>query len=152
MTSNLGSETIFDICNRQEEEKPEKDEIIDSIRPELTSHFQAALLARCKIIPFCPLDMEAMKSIVNLKLDKIIKRLKNVHDIDFEYSQELVESIAGQCSTVETGARNIDVIIDRTLLPTISMTLISQLCNEEEPYKKVVVSYSEEENFSVTFE
>jgi type VI secretion system protein VasG len=152
MTSNLGSETIFEICNKQEEGKPDKDEIIDEIRPELTSHFQASLLARCRIIPFCPLDMEAMKSIVRLKLEKIVKRLKDVHDIDFEYSPELVESIAEQCSTVESGARNIDVIIDQTLLPTISMTLLSQLCNEEEPYKRVIVSYSEEENFSITFE
>jgi type VI secretion system protein VasG len=152
MTSNLGSETIFEVCNRQDEEKPDRDEIIEAIRPEITSHFQAALLARCRIIPFCPLDMEAMKAIVKLKLGKIINRLKNVHDIDFEYSPELVESIAGQCSTIETGARNIDVIIDKTLLPTISMTLLSQLCNDEEPFKKVVVSYSEEESFSITFE
>ena len=63
-----------------------------------------------------------------------------------------ISILAEQYSTVETGARNIDVIIDQTLLPTISMKLLGQLCNEEEPYKKVVVRYSEEENFSITFE
>lgn len=151
MTSNLGSETILEACSN-EEERPTSSDLVEAIRPELTAHFQAALLARCRVIPFYPLQTEAMKSIVELKLQKIVSRLKNTHKIDFEYSPELVESISSQCLTIETGARNIDTIINQTLLPTISQTLLARLGSDDEPYSKVMVSFSEEGGFSITFE
>lgn len=84
-----------------------------------------------------------MESIVGLKLNKIVDRLKTTHDIDFEYTPELVTYIAGQCLTVETGARNIDTVINQTLL--------AQLGSDEEQYKKVMVSF-EEGSFSIEFE
>ncbi len=150
MTSNLGSYTILEACGA--EEKPDGEILIEAIRPELTAHFQPALLARCRIVPFYPLDPEAMKSVVSLKLNKIITRLKNSHGIDFEYTPELIESIASQCSTFETGARNIDTVIDRTLLPTLSRTLLAQLGSEEQQYKKVNVAFNKDTGFSITFE
>jgi len=150
MTSNLGSDTILKTCG-VEEQRPGKDELVEAVRGELTAHFQPALLARCRIIPFYPLAGEAMKKIVVLKLNKIVKRLKTTHGIDFEYAPELVEIIARQCQTVETGARNIDVVIDQTLLPSISQSLLAQMGSGEEQYKKVVVGF-EEGNFSIEFE
>ncbi len=149
MTSNLGSDTILQQCSG--EERPGKADLLEAIRPELTAHFQAALLARCRAVPFYPLDGETMKSIVVLKLNKIGKRLKNVHGINFEYAPELVESISQQCSTIETGARNIDSVLDQTLLPSISQSLLAQMGGGEEQYKKVVVGF-EEGNFSIEFE
>jgi type VI secretion system protein VasG len=93
-----------------------------------------------------------MKTIVALKLSKIAGRLKKIHTIDFDYAPELIESIFQKCSTSETGARNIDVVIDQTLLPTISQALLAQMGSNDEPYAKVKVSYSDEENFAITFE
>lgn len=150
MTSNLGSNTILEACSG--EERPASADLVEAIRQELTAHFQAALLARCRVVPFYPLAEEAMRIIVSLKLDKIVKRLKSIHDIDFEYSPELLDSIAGQCTAVETGARNIDVVLDQTLLPSISQTLLAQLGSGEEQYKKAMVGYTEEGGFSMSFE
>ncbi len=150
MTSNLGANTILEACGG--EERPGSADLVEAIRPELTAHFQPALLARCRTVPFYPLEPGAMKSVVSLKLDKIVKRLKSIHDIDFEYSPELVESIASQCTAVETGARNIDVVLDQTLLPSISQTLLAQLGSGEQQYKKALVSFTEEAGFSMSFE
>lgn len=150
MTSNLGSNTILEACGG--EERPTSADLVEAIRPELTAHFQAALLARCRTVPFYPLADDAMKTIVSLKLDKIAKRLKKIHDIAFEYSPELIDSIASQCTAVETGARNIDVVLDQTLLPSISQTLLAQLCSGEQQYKKAMVSFTEEGGFSMSFE
>ena len=150
MTSNLGSNTILEACGG--EERPTGADLVEAIRPELTAHFQAALLARCRTVPFYPLADDAMKTIVSLKLDKIAKRLKSIHDIDFVYSPELLDSIASQCTAVETGARNIDVVLDQTLLPSISQTLLAQLGSGEEQYKKAIVGYTEEGGFSMSFE
>jgi type VI secretion system protein VasG len=149
MTSNLGSDAILEACS---EERPALNALIEAIRPELTAHFQPALLARFRIIPFYPLEMEVMKSVVILKLAKIISRLKKTHGIDFTYTPELVESIASQCTTVESGARNIDVILGQTLLPSISQTLLSHLGNKDKEVKQVTVSFTEEAGFSVAFD
>ncbi len=151
MTSNLGSDTIIDECSKSEE-RPGAADLTESIRAELTNHFQPALLARCKVVPFYPLLGDAMKSIVDLKLSKIVKRLQATHDVAFEYSPVLADSIAAQCLTVESGARNIDAVIDQSLLPTITQNLLAQLGSDEEPFKKILVNASEEEGLSVSFE
>jgi type VI secretion system protein VasG len=151
MTSNLGSDTIIDLCSNAEE-RPDSATLTEAIRAEATAHFQPALLARCKVVPFYPLDTEAMRSIVELKLNKIVTRLKDTHGVDFEYADALVDSIAAQCSTVESGARNIDAVIDQSLLPAISQTLLAQLGSEDEPFTKIMVSSSEEKGLSISFE
>jgi len=151
MTSNLGSDTILQLAGR--EEGASVTDLIEGVRPELTAHFQPALLARCRIVPFFPLGADTMKTVVSLKLDKIAKRLMKVHGSGFEYDPKLIESIASQCSAVETGTRNIDSVIEQSLLPTISKTLIAQLGSEtKQTYAKVKVGFNEEDGFSITFE
>ncbi|MCX7727598.1 MAG: type VI secretion system ATPase TssH, partial [Chitinispirillaceae bacterium] len=62
MTSNLASDTIIELCSG--EQVPSDKELIEAIRPQLTAHFQPALLARAKIIPFRPLSKEVMRGVV----------------------------------------------------------------------------------------
>lgn len=148
MTSNLGSETILQACS---EENIDSTTLIEAIRPELTAHFQPALLARCKIVPFIPLSPEVMKDIVRLKMDKIVKRLMDTHDAECVYGEELVDAIAQQCSTVETGARNIDTIIDGTLLPTLSQYILTQVGAENVEGLKIKIGNDESGQFSISF-
>jgi type VI secretion system protein VasG len=136
MTGNLGSDIILDACDNGNYPSPE--ELTEAIRPTLQMHFGAAFLGRLKIIPFYPLDVETMKGIVKLKLAKIGLRLKESHNMDFEYSQDLVTRIAERCTQVDTGARNIDYIIERTILPGISVALLEQLAEETKPNQLVL--------------
>jgi type VI secretion system protein VasG len=53
MTSNLGSDIFMQVCT--EDEHPTPDQLREVIHPQLVNHFQAALLARMKVIPFYPL-------------------------------------------------------------------------------------------------
>ncbi|MBN1982003.1 MAG: type VI secretion system ATPase TssH [Chitinivibrionales bacterium] len=177
MTSNLGSDTILDLCNNYKPDgsengenkdygesdeigtavrkKPSLAEVTDAIRAELTAHFQPALLARCRIIPFLPLDHEGMKKIAAMKLDAIVKRLRQTYAIGFNYTAELVDCIASQCLTQESGARNIDVIIDQTILPAISQMVLSRMQRSEtenQSLNSITVTYSPEGGFSIVFE
>ncbi len=45
----------------------------------------------------------------------------------FSYSDELIESIAGRCREVQSGARNVDHILTRTLLPEISQEILGRM-------------------------
>ncbi len=78
MTSNLGSDVFMQVCT--EDEHPTPDQLREAIHPQLVNHFQAALLARMKVVPFYPLRKDTMKGIVRLKLSQIGKRLREAHE------------------------------------------------------------------------
>jgi type VI secretion system protein VasG len=154
MTSNLGSDTLIQAF---QEGISDPAQLTEYIRPELTEHFQAALLARCKIIPFLPLPTEVLDEVVRLKLDKVKKRLFVAHQIPCFYSDAVVNAITAQCSTVEAGARNIDVIINTYLLPRISQHLLTQIGEQkdeqnDEQRPSLSVDIDESGDFCLTFE
>ncbi len=149
MTGNLGWETIFRMCSG--EEMPTADEVVEAVLPELQRHFGVALLARCKVVPFLPLDTETMKGIVKLKLDKIGKRLRESHNMGFGYSEDMITRIADRCTQIEAGARNIDYIIDKNILPDISAALLSHLAEETMP-ERLMLTIDESGDFQYQFE
>jgi type VI secretion system protein VasG len=148
LTSNLGSDTFMQVCT--EDERPTPDQLREVIHQELVGHFQAALLARMKVIPFYPLRKDAMKGIVKLKLGQIGKRLRESHGMGFDYDPIVVERVVERCTQVDTGARNIDFIIDRTVLPDVSKTMLARMAEEAMP-SKLTLGMDESGNFTYAF-
>jgi type VI secretion system protein VasG len=72
-----------------------------------------------------------MKQIVELKLGKIRNRVRESYRADFSYSPELVQEITDRCQEVETGARNIDHILTRTLLPELAQEFLARTARGE---------------------
>ncbi len=125
LTSNLASDTIVSMCTGPV--KPEVDEIMNAIRPALIKHFKPALLGRMTVVPFYPISMDAMKEIVSLKLGQVGKRLMESQRMKFDCDPAVVELISQRCTEVESGARNIDHIINGTLLPMISTEILERI-------------------------
>ncbi len=134
-----------------EEERPTADEVREAVHPTLSEHFKPALLGRMKVVPFYPLRKEPMKGIVRIKLNRIAKRLFNSHKMAFEFGDDVVERIAERCTQADTGARNIDFIIDRTVLPQASKVLIGKMTEEVEMPSRLVLGMDEEGDFTYTF-
>jgi type VI secretion system protein VasG len=149
MTSNLASDIISYVVT--EDERPGPDQLRDAIHQALAEHFQPALLGRMKVVPFYPLHKETMKGIVRLKLNKIRKRLQQAHKMQFDYTNEVVDRIAARCTQIDTGARNIDFIIDKNVLPEASKALIARMADENMP-KKLTLGIDEQGNFTYTFD
>ena len=149
LTSNIGSEIFLNAAAKGEEPDPEL--IRTAIHPLLVQHFQAALLGRMKVVPYFALDKETMTLITRLKLKKIGKRLATAHGIDFEFGDEVVDRIAERCTQVDTGARNIDFIIDRTLLPEASRALLAQMAAEQMP-DSLTLGLDDAGNFTYAFD
>jgi len=149
MTGNIGWQTISQMCS--EEERPDPEAVVEAVMPELQAYFAPAFVARCKVIPFLSLDKETMKGIVGLKLDRVGKRLKKSHSIDFNYAEELVDQVAERCTQVEMGARNVDHIIEKTILPDIARELLAKLAAEEMP-DRLTLSLDESGEFQYQFE
>jgi type VI secretion system protein VasG len=149
MTSNLASDTITQMCGG--EEQPSLNELIAGIRPELTNHFKPALLGRCKIVPFRPLDKEIMRGVAAMKLDKLAQQIQNTHAIQFSCSTELIDQIAENCTAVESGARNVDAVVDQALLPSISRQLLLRLGEEDKTYTRLHIQSTPEGEFEIIF-
>ena len=126
LTSNLGTDTIMKMC-ADEETIPTPDALAEMLRPELQDHFKPAFLGRLKVIPYFPITDENLRFITRLKLNKVASRMKENRDTDFVFTDELVESIASRCTEVDSGARNIDHILNNTLLPEMSTELLSRM-------------------------
>ncbi len=144
LTSNLASATIMEQC--EGDSMPSADDLSESIRGELQAHFKPALLARMTVIPFFPLKGEVLGSIVKLKLDKVGKRLRQNQALDFDYDDQVVEQIAARCKDIESGARNIDHIVNKTLLPLISTQILGAI-GEETDYSGLRLSMNDKREF-----
>jgi len=125
LTSNLATDIIMEACS--DGNRPAVDALAGAIRPVLSKHFKPALLARMTIVPYYPIDAAAMKGIVELKLRQVGARLMESQRMVLEYDPAVVEQIVRRCTEVETGARNVDHILQGTLLPKISTEILERI-------------------------
>jgi type VI secretion system protein VasG len=130
MTSNVGTDTIMKYCAAPET-KPDSDGLSEAVRPELLKTFKPAFLGRVSVVPFYPLDEDALKTVIEMQLERVGRRISNSYGATFSYAPDLVENIAARCREVETGARNIDHILNRSLLPEVSGRLLARLGSGE---------------------
>jgi type VI secretion system protein VasG len=126
LTSNTGTETIMKLCC-DPETRPEPDVLIEAVRPELLKVFKPALLGRMVAVAYYPIADDVMREIIRLQLGRIARRLAENHGAEFLYGEEVVGEIASRCREVESGARNVDHILTRTLLPEMSGEFLSRM-------------------------
>ncbi len=146
MTTNAGTDLIKSICS-DPETSPGPDAFLEAVFPELLKTFKPAFLGRTTVIPFYPLNDDVLKSIVGLKLGKIAKRISDHYGAELVYEPSLIETIAQRCTEVDTGARNIDHILTRSLLPELSSEFLSHLAAGKE-ISKVRVGIDDEQGFT----
>ena len=138
LTSNLGTDTIMKLC-ADEETKPDPETLAETLRPDLQKHFKPAFLGRLKVIPYYPITDENLRFITRLKLNKVVKRMRENRNTVLTYGDDVVESIARRCTEVDSGARNIDHIMSHTLMPELSRELLTRMAAGE-PISEVTVS------------
>jgi type VI secretion system protein VasG len=126
LTSNTATDTIMKLC-ADPDTRPEPEGLVEAIRPELIKVFKPALLGRMVVVPYYPISDDVMRQIIRLQLGRIGKRLDENHGAEFSYDDVVVEEIAGRCKEVESGARNVDHILTRTLLPEMSGEFLSRM-------------------------
>jgi len=126
LTSNIGLETIHKLC-ADPETRPEPAGLVEAIRPDLLKVFKPALLGRMTVVPYYTITDDVMRQIVKLQLGRIGKRLAENHGAEFGYDDSVVSEIANRCKEVESGARNVDHILTRTVLPELSGEFLSRM-------------------------
>lgn len=148
LTSNLATDVITELCSA--EEPLPQEAILAAVRPILNNHFKPALLARMTVIPYMTLPTDILKDIVMLKLNKLAARLTETHKITLTYDEAIVEQIASRCTEVETGARNIDHIMNGTVLPQMSREILCHMSEAAMP-SMVHLGLDDQGSFSIHF-
>ncbi|MCX8117639.1 MAG: type VI secretion system ATPase TssH [Desulfobacterota bacterium] len=148
LTSNLASDVITQLCAG--ESRPPLETVVNTIRPILSHHFKPALLARMTVVPFYTLDSKFIREIVVLKLDKLARRMAETHKIKLVYAPEVVDQIAQRCTEVETGARNIDHMMNGTILPQMSREILARLSEGAMP-SEVHLGMAGDGSFQIRF-
>jgi type VI secretion system protein VasG len=150
LTSNVGTDTIMKVC-ADPDTLPDAAGLAQALRPDLLKAFKPALLGRLNIVPFFPLGDDVMRQIIKLQLRRIADRLRLNHRATLSYDDALVTAIAGRCTEVESGARNVDHILTGTLLPEISREFLTRMA-EGTPVHRVHVGVDAEGKFAYRFE
>ena len=130
LTSNIGGEKIRTLCS-DEETRPDPDTLVKMLYDELLLKFKPEFLGRLKIVPYYPLTESEMKKIIHLKLDQIVSRLNENKKIDLNYSDEVISYINRKCTQLQSGARNIDLILTNSLQPEVSKEILSAMAKGE---------------------
>ncbi|MDP9894645.1 type VI secretion system protein VasG [Variovorax boronicumulans] len=147
LTSNIGSSQIMQAClNKADDERPAPDALADALRPVLMKAFKPAFLGRMKVAPFYPITDAVLEQIIALKLGRIRDRIGTNHKAVFEWDDALVEAVLARCTEVDSGARNVDHILNGTLLPEIAEAVLTRMADET-PLAKIKASCAKSGEF-----
>ena len=120
--------------------------LAEALRPELAKIFKPAFLGRLTLVPYFPLSDAIIRQIVVMQLERIRRRVHDSYRASFEWSPQLVDTIAARCTESSAGARNVENILTRSLLPDLSAEVLARLADGES-ITSVYVGVSTEGSF-----
>jgi ATP-dependent Clp protease ATP-binding subunit ClpA len=113
LTSNLGSDILFNLCAKKELDPAE---VKEKTMPVLTKELRAEFCNRCTdIIPFAPLKQKHIPGVVNVQLDRIKTRLTKQTKIDLHWTDALVEHFQNLAFDPRFGMSKFCETIDETI-------------------------------------
>jgi type VI secretion system protein VasG len=148
MTSNLGSDELQ--ARLQQQPEATDNTLHEWLRPILREHFQPALLARFQTLIYRPLQAEALKRIVVLKLARLARRLQRHYGLTCQIDDVLSDALVAACLLPDSGARNIDSLLNQQILPVLSQQLLQRQAAQLKTLS-VTLGYSDEEGITLQF-
>ena len=148
MTSNAGADLIAKLF-ADPDTAPDAAGLADALRPELMRHFKPAFLGRVTLVPYFPLSPEIIRQIAELQLGRVQRRVGDAYRARLDYDPAIAEQIAGRCTESSSGARNIEAILSRTLLPELSAAVLARMA-EGQTISQMHVGLTPSGEFSYT--
>ncbi|EBD1256653.1 type VI secretion system ATPase TssH [Salmonella enterica] len=148
MTSNLGSDHLMQLLDEQPEAT--ESDLHELLRPVLRDHFQPALLARFQTVIYRPLAETAMRTIVEMKLAQVSKRLHRHYGLTTKIDESLYDALTAACLLPDTGARNVDSLLNQQILPVLSQQLLTYMVAKQKP-TLLTLGWNDEEGIGLEF-
>jgi type VI secretion system protein VasG len=150
MTSNAADQAICDVCEQQAERLP-NEKLVEEIRPALQQYFKPAFLGRTTVVPYYPLNPEELAKICKISLQRIAKKLDEQYQASFCYDDAFISYVVTKNTDPTTGARGIEQIINRSLMPKLAEQCIA-LLSEGKAINAVKVTCTGDADFNVIIE
>ena len=150
MTSNAGEEHIRAMCAASEE-RPDPETLLDNFRPQLLQYFKPAFLGRTTVIPYYPLGDDDLMKICKINMTRVEKRIRGHYGAAFSYHEDVLLHIVARSQEVDTGARNIENILTRTMLPEMASECLARMANNE-AINKIHVGVTEDGDFTYSIQ
>ncbi|MHB9348681.1 type VI secretion system ATPase TssH [Enterobacter vonholyi] len=148
MTSNLGSDHLMQLLDEQPEAS--EADLHELLRPILRDHFQPALLARFQTVIYRPLAEAAMRTIVEMKLAQVSRRLNRHYGLTTQIDESLYDALTAACLLPDTGARNVDSLLSQQILPVLSQQLLIHMAAKQKP-RSLTLGWNDEEGIVLAF-
>lgn len=137
MTSNIGSELLF--------ESVEAEDISDAVRQEihllLRKHFRPEFLNRLdEIVIYKPLNKNEIKSIVQLQVKDIEKRLEHMY-LSLDLTDAAVDHVVDSAYDIHFGARPLKRYLQKHVETLLAKAIIK---DELSPYDNLILDYDNE--------
>lgn len=132
LTSNLGTDITQHLC-ADSRSLPDQESLIQALRPTLSKHFQPALLARMRIVPYTSLHKDVLQDIAGLKLATLASRVAANNGMVCTFDSSVAAWLAARCTQTDTGARNIDYVLAGTVLPTLAKNILRHMADDCPP-------------------
>ncbi|WMY76045.1 type VI secretion system ATPase TssH [Buttiauxella selenatireducens] len=149
MTANLGSDHIMQMLDEQPEATD--GDLQELLRPILRDHFQPALLARFQTLIYRPLNAIALRTIVEMKLAQVAKRLNRHYGLQTTIEESLYDTLVAACLLPDTGARNIDSLLNQQILPVLSQQLLQRKAGQQKT-TSLALGWDEEDGIVLEFD
>jgi len=149
MTANLGSDHLLHLLHEQPQAS--NSDMHQLLRPILRDHFQPALLARFQTLIYRPLNAVALRTIVAMKLAKVATRLNRHYGLQCTIEEHLYDMLVAACLLPDTGARNIDSLLNQQILPVLSQQLLQRMSAQVRT-TSLTLGWDEEEGITLVFD
>lgn len=148
MTSNLGSDLLQSCLQAQPDASDSTLQAL--LHPVLREHFQPALLARFQTLIYRPLRADALRRIVVLKTAKVAQRLHRHYGVDCQIDECLHDALVNACLLPDSGARNIDSLLNQQILPVLSQQLLQRHAAKLQT-RHVTLGHCEQDGITLEF-
>ncbi|CAH2602719.1 AAA+ ATPase ClpV1 [Rhodovastum atsumiense] len=130
MTSNAGTETIAALF-ADPATAPDPDGLAQALRADLAKQFRPAFLGRVTVVPYVPLDAPVLRRIVGLQLERVLRRVRERFGTEVTFADGLVDALQERCTDPGVGARGIETLLARGLLPELAAHFLGRMAGGE---------------------
>ncbi|MEM7497545.1 MAG: type VI secretion system ATPase TssH [Pseudomonadota bacterium] len=126
LTANTGTDTLSKLV-QDPDTMPEGRALEEALMPELLGTFRPAFLGRVSILPYLPLTRETLARILKLQLARIAERIAETYGAKLEVAPAAEAALLDRAEAGHTGARAIEAMLSREVLPRLAEFLLPVL-------------------------
>ena len=149
MTANLGKRPLMQLLDEQPEAS--ESDLHELLRPVLRAPLPAGAAGPLPDGDLPSAAGGALRAIVGMKLGQVSQRLACHYGITTTLSESLFDALTETCLLPDTGARNVDSLLNQQILPALSQQLLSHMAAGQKP-RQVTPGYHEEEGVVMAFD